>query len=309
MQHKLKPMLAGSIEKVERLSYPVLVTPKLDGIRCLTVRHGERTMAVSRKLKPIPNKYVRTTINTMLPAGLDGELMLRPVEPSSHSEPRTDFGAVSSSFMRQSGKPDFIYHVFDVHNVQDAYIERLAAMAKIVDVAPEWVKGLVPEMIHTPEELLAYESRMLEAGYEGVMIRDPYGPYKHGRSTVREGYLLKLKRFLDAEARVVGVIEELHNANEATVDNLGRTERSSHKANKHGKGSMGALRVEPIGATFPDVEEFKIGTGFSAKQRADFWADREEILGRIVKFKYQPVGAKEAPRFPSFLGFRHEDDM
>lgn len=30
--------------------------------------------------------------------------------------------------------------------------------------------------------------------------------------------------------------------------------------------------------------------------------------GRLVKFKFFPIGSKEAPRFPIFLGERHSDD-
>ena len=31
--------------------------------------------------------------------------------------------------------------------------------------------------------------------------------------------------------------------------------------------------------------------------------------GRLVKFKFFPLGSKEAPRFPIFLGERHPDDL
>ena len=43
----------------------------------------------------------------------------------------------------------------------------------------------------------------------------PNAPYKQGRSTVREGYLLKVKTFLDDEATVVRFEERMHNGNEA----------------------------------------------------------------------------------------------
>ena len=333
-----KPMLAGTIKDVNDLKFPVLATPKLDGIRCLTIELNGKTVAVSRKLKPIPNEYVRAKVETLGP-GFDGELMVRN---------SNDFGSVSSAIMRRDGKPDFEYCVFDIHDSSSAYIDRLEEMALRLksygailcvfdngdDVqeellcgmtgpdgvgvhlckdcrdkddckAPEWVRALIPEDIFDKVGLLAYETKQLKDGHEGVMVRSLDGPYKEGRSTVREGYLLKLKRFEDDEARVIGVIEELHNENEATVDNLGRTKRSSHKANKTGKGSMGALRCTRL----RDGKEFKIGTGFTAEQREELWLEREDVLGRIVKYKSQAVGAQEKPRFPSFLGFRHKDDM
>ncbi|MBU6170578.1 MAG: hypothetical protein KGQ87_03675 [Verrucomicrobia bacterium] len=43
--------------------------------------------------------------------------------------------------------------------------------------------------------------------------------------------------------------------------------------------------------------------------RSDLWSSRETIVGKVVKFSHQPSGAKEAPRFPIFLGFRESWDM
>jgi DNA ligase-1 len=241
-------MLAGTMKNLDDLVFPLLATPKLDGVRALTIERDGKTVAVSRKLKDIPNEFVRAKVQ-MLGHGFDGELTL---------DDDTD------------GEP--------VH-IKDA------------------------------AALIEYEAKCLVDGYEGVMVRSYDGPYKHGRSTVREGYLLKLKRFLDSEAVVTGVIEELHNANEAKKDNLGRTERSTAKAGKVGKGVLGALRCTALadGEGFDKGVEFKIGTGFTAEQREELWA--ENLKGRIVKFKYQPSVGTDKPRFPSFIGFRHEDDM
>ena len=40
--------------------------------------------------------------------------------------------------------------------------------------------------------LQLYEERCLEQGYEGVMLRDPNGLYKFGRSTMREQGLIQV---------------------------------------------------------------------------------------------------------------------
>jgi hypothetical protein len=55
------------------LPFPVLATPKLDGIRCLKL--GGK--ALTRSFKPISNRFVREWIEANLPDGVDGELMLR----------------------------------------------------------------------------------------------------------------------------------------------------------------------------------------------------------------------------------------
>jgi DNA ligase-1 len=54
-----------------RLVFPLGATPKIDGIRALTV--GGRL--VSRTLKPIPNRLLRDALESVLPDGADGELL------------------------------------------------------------------------------------------------------------------------------------------------------------------------------------------------------------------------------------------
>ena len=91
-----KPMLAGKCEQPEALNFPVLATPKLDGIRCLKI--GGR--ALTRSFKPISNTFAREWIEANLPDGVDGELMLRG----------GTFNATTSAIGRESGEPDFVFH-------------------------------------------------------------------------------------------------------------------------------------------------------------------------------------------------------
>jgi DNA ligase-1 len=125
-------------------------------------------------------------------------------------------------------------------------------------------------------------------------------PYKCGRSTLREGWLLKLKRFIDEEAEVVGFEEEMQNNNEKTRDAFGLSERSSHQDNKTGKERLGSFVVKnPRG-------EFKVGTGFTASQRQSFWERRDSLIGKVVTVKFFPIGIKDLPRHPVFKGFRND---
>ncbi len=140
------------------------------------------------------------------------------------------------------------------------------------------------------------------------MLRGPAGPYKQGRSSERQGWLLKLKQFEDAEAVVVGYEEEYENTNTATKNALGRTERSTAKAGMVGKRTLGKFEVMGIGGTYDKVE-FSVGGGFTAAMRQHLWTDRELCLGKILKFKYFASGSKERPRFPVFLGWRDKRDI
>lgn len=315
-----KPLLAETCEDISKLRYPVYSSPKLDGIRC--VKLGGK--ALSRKLKPIPNDFVRAWVEANLPDGVDGELMLRDVMPGTPNHDveveegtvsMSAFSRVSSAIMSKTGEPDFVFQAFDwfVPSLAETeFAERYIDLDLWREscgrtAAFEVLKRfeVVPHMLHSDEASLRQQVALHQAmGYEGTMVRDPNGRYKFGRSTLKEGILLKIKAFADEEAQVIGVVEQMHNGNEATRDALGNVKRSSAKAGKVGNGKLGALVCVTA-----DGVEFEIGTGFTDEQRKDWWSPTW-ALNRVVKFKHQPPpgGRKpgEAPRFPVFLGWRED---
>jgi DNA ligase-1 len=288
-----KPMLAGKCECPDGLCFPVLATPKLDGIRCLKIGGQART----RSFKPISNTFARQWIEANLPDGVDGELMLRG----------GTFNATTSAIGRESGEPDFVFHVFDY--VSEEIDVPYACRVKELQRLPQWehVEKVLPVTIRDADELAAYEEKCVAAGYEGVMVRDPAGPYKCGRSTEREGWLLKIKRFADAEAEVLEPYEGMSNQNEAERDAFGRTKRSLSKAGMVGRGELGGFIVRALDTGV----EFRLGYNhvLGGIDRVSLWLKKEALVGRLVKFSHQPSGAKEAPRFPKFLGFREAWDL
>lgn len=295
----MKPMLA--VEAPKNLKFPLYATPKLDGIRCCITQDLK---AITRSLKPIPNDYIRSQLEGIPELnGMDGELIVG--DPTAEDCYHTTQGAV----MTKAGRPEnFTFFVFDYWNRDGATSWELGqdfvsmALNHIVD---ERVKLLGSAFIKTQTELDAYENDMLQLGYEGLILRYPGSPYKFGRSTAKEGYLLKLKRFVDAEATIVGFEELMRNGNEAKTNALGRTERSSHRAGLVGGGVLGGLLCHDLASG----QAFTLGTGFNAKQRSDIWARREELMGKLVKYKSFKIGERDAPRFPVFLGFRDPSDL
>jgi DNA ligase-1 len=213
--------------------------------------------------------------------------------------------------MSEDGKPDFKFWVFDnIFAGKDTPFE-----TRFLSIGDRLLKArggeldymyIVPHTdIRTQDQLDNEEAKRLGEGYEGLILRDPKGPYKYGRSSTKEGWLLKLKRFSDAEAVIIGVQELFENRTVATKDAFGHTERSTHKENLVGKGTLGALLVKRVS----DHVEFGIGTGFDAKTRQDLWDRRGTLTGKIVKYKFFDGGSKDAPRFPVFIGFRDPRDM
>lgn len=285
-------MLAGKApEDLSTLVYPVYASPKLDGIRCIINEDG---VAVSRKLKPIPNEYVRSCLDG-LPCGLDGELMVDG-----------GFNSVQSAIMSRDGTPDFTFWVFDWWGIPGGYGARYKRIQDSIGIEMcRHAQTLDHRIICSDDELLEFEQKCLEHGFEGAMVRDPDGPYKFGRSTTKQAILLKIKRFETEEATVIGWAERMHNANELQTDELGHAKRSSAKAGKVSAGDMGALQCRT-----PDGAEF--GIGIPANHRRGLWERRNELEGQLVTFRHQPdPGGRQpgqAPRIPIFLGIRHRDD-
>lgn len=283
-----KPTLAVAAD-FAKIVYPVYASPKLDGIRCSVV-DGR---ALTRSLKAVPNLHISTALSDPLFGGFDGEIIIG--SPTS----KTVYTDTVSGVMRVSGQPSFTYFVFDLHDMPDARFEFRLEQLKHLDFPGNFTL-LRQELIRDEAELLAYEASKVEEGYEGIILRSPNAPYKFGRSTVNEGYLLKVKRFEDSECEIIGVEEEMFNGNAAETNELGRTKRSSHKAGKVGKGTMGALIVRDLVSGV----EFNIGTGFTAAQRAEDWE-----IGSLHKYKFFPVGVKDKPRHPVYLGARGRSDL
>lgn len=291
-----KPLLSAKADREDfhRLTYPLLASPKLDGIRAV-VLNGQ---LVSRTLKPIPNDFIRNALSRPCLDGLDGELIVgSPTDPDIYLK-------TNSAVMSKAGEPAFTYFVFDIHNMPATFAKRLDELMDQVGVdARIVVLGHIT--INNEKELISYQEWCLEQGFEGTMLRRPNASYKYGRSTLKEQTLVKVKVFEDGEATIVGMTEEMHNANEATTNALGHTERSSHKDNKVGKGRMGTLVVRDLDSAI----EFEIGTGFTAQQRQEFWDQAGSVVGRVAKYKFFAHGVKTKPRHPVFLGFRDPIDI
>ena len=329
---KFRPNLAAQTDDYDwgKLRYPVLVSPKLDGIRCVT----HPTLGpVSRSLKPIPNRYIRTVLSKPEFRWLDGELVVGAMNAPDV------FSKSQSGVMTHDGIVDFTYVVFDNFEaghmcgfgirIQDA--ERVVSAAQAI--YPEHsvnIQILQHHRVENYEELLRHEEAAIEYGYEGLMIRSLDGKYKFGRSTQIEGGLLKMKRFEDDEAKIIGWEPLLRNENEAKIDALGLQKRGYSKEGKIVDDSMvGRFRVRGVSGSRWAGVEFWIGSGLDESSRMAF---REQLrqdgiqpwpvpymmaytdfknpnnpMGKIISYKYQAHGSQDAPRTPIWKGIRHAE--
>lgn len=166
---------------------------------------------------------------------------------------------------------DLRFVIFDAPTQAGPFEERVIFIADLVKRnQPPYASALAQERCLGLEHLRSELARIEGLGGEGLMLREPKSKYVAGRSTT----LLKVKTFKDAEARVVG-----HQAG----------------AGRH-KGRLGALLVQ-----LADGTPFAVGTGFSDAERED-----PPPVGSIISFRYQELTDAGVPRFPSYVGVRHD---
>lgn len=302
------PMLSAKIDTsdqssvdrdLSKLSYPLIGSPKVDGIRVLI---HPNLGPVTRKLKTVPNKFIYTSLYTSELYGLDGEIIV-----GNDTEEQV-FNSSQSGVMTQDGQPNFTYLVFDSFTHPTlTYRARMAEashrVAESAELGFKHIQLLPWAELTSPKEVLEYEEVCLSKGYEGVMLRHPNQVYKHNRSTLKQQHLIKLKRTADAEATIVGFEPRYRNKNEATRDNLGYARHSDHKAGMVAEETLGAFLCAPDPSS-GFTAEFSIGSGLDDNLRNDFWGRRDELLGKHVSFKYQACGSLDRPRFPIFKGLR-----
>ena len=299
----LKPHKACDVD-LSKLDRVMWVMPKIDGVRALHFNGAFQ----SRTLKPFPNTHLMA-FDWHLLAGLDGELVKG--SPTSGFSCRDTTSGTST--INGPRAQDFTWYIFDCVDPK----ERSAPYAVRYEIARSRVEmlrdvadfglSLVPYEIATSvEDVLRLHAQYVDQGYEGSILRDPQGLYKSGRATVSESAFLRLKDFIEEEAEVLEVIEGEVNNNVATINKLGYTERSSHKANKVGNGMVGSLRCRDL----KTGQEIMVSAGrLTHEERKYFFENTAKILGRIAKYRAMPYGKKSLPRFPTFQCFREAFDL
>jgi DNA ligase 1 len=292
----------------------VLVQPKIDGVKAINIEGKLK----GRSLKALDNKFVTEQFSKPEYEGFEGEMILG-TDPALPDLCRDS----SSALRRVEGEPVCTWYVFDytLLGVLDlGYHERIKQLSReilrhnIKNV--EIVRGRICE---TMQEVLDYEEECLRDGYEGICIRDTSLPYKQGRAGKTFMGVWRVKRFIDAEAKVIRITEGNHNANEAKTNELGRTERSLHQENLVPNGLLGNMEGELLeDLKDPQTQEVLVKKGtiitispgeMDHKTRKLYFDNPEMIVNKVVKFKSFPKGLKDKPRFPIFLSIREEFDI
>jgi DNA ligase-1 len=261
----IEPMLAHPFEKQgEKISYPCLGQPKLDGIRCIAIKKGDNVTLWTRTRKPIYSCPHIVEAVSLLPMGdiiLDGELY--------NHDLKNDFEKIVSAVRKDEPSEEskkVQYHVYDIVIPDMDFIDR-AKFFKQNDIACAVIHVVPTVKVESAEEVPGLYTKFASKGYEGAMLRNIKGHYEHRRSV----NLIKVKKFEDKEFKIVGAEE-------------GRGKLSGH---------LGAWVCEnDKGMTF------KATMSVPQEIKKTMWTNKDTYLEKQLTVQFQGVTKDGIPRFP-----------
>jgi DNA ligase-1 len=313
----IKAMRAANYDPA-KIKFPVWAEPKIDGVR----GYNPDGILLARTMKKLKNKYTTEFFSGPDYIGFDGEL-------AANHECHPDLCRLTSSAVGTiEGKPYVLWHIFDY--VTEAtrglpYSRRKDILErKIRDLQANGKCGylrVVPHIVcNNMAELTAAHEHFMELGYEGTCFYGPNVTHKEGKSSPTHNGVLRIKDFIDAEAVVLEIVEGETNNNEAQVNELGRTFRTSHQENKVSNGMVGSMTCKMLDDVYDLHDHTKlllakhqiitVSPGkMTEKDRIYYFQHQIGLIGQAIKFKFFPKGIKDKPRFPTFESIRLPEDM
>lgn len=300
-----KPILAPNESiNLEMLKYPLLVSTKLDGIRCIFYK-GE---ILSRSLKPIQNEQLRNRFEPLRKYSeqsnviLDGEIY----------SPKRTFQSITHFVMTQNLETEVLpedlkFYCFDTlieEKPNEPFNKRSERGQIITQNFSSIAEYVVQREANSEYKVLEIFETVLNEGYEGLILRDPEGRYKFGRGTVKEGLIYKLKPFVTFESQITGIVQStaVNEEAEKKTNELGRSVTSKKKDDRHVIEKASAFWVKYEG------KDLKVTLAMTDEEKEEVWKNKTSYIGKTIEYKGMMVGAKDVPRHPVMLRFRQDKD-
>lgn len=246
----------------ERVTYPCLVSPKIDGLRCIY----ERGELFSRKGNRIQGlQWLIDRLKAVVPDGvtrLDGEIVA----------PGANFDEISGKLRSFNETPDAHYYIFDMvlTDSRPLYTREAALTTWYNGLSMDGIRGFSPLTSVTCQneaQVLHEFDKALAEGLEGVMVKAEGSVYYTGRKY----FWQKVKKSDSVDLPVVGV-------------ELGKGKYD---------GMVGALVCQ-----LPNGNMTHVGTGLNDNQRATWAADPSLIVGKCVEVEFMEHSSKGVLRHP-----------
>jgi len=272
---EIKPMLALDFKKrKDKISYPVDISPKLDGCRAISFWEDNKIVLKSRSGKEwLFTKHINNELTTLLPENivLDGELYRGGIP----------FQTLMSYMKREQDNnllvQYWIYDIIDLNNLDATWLERKELLKDYATkYNSEYIKFVLTEEVINEQEVLLKEAEYVSEGWEGAMVRLHTGKYESG---YRSSSLLKCKSFQDEEFKITGFTE-----------------------------GLGKFKGCIIFICETNGKEFKVVPKATEEQKKEMFKNGNSYIGKLLTVKYFGLSEDNVPRFP--VGrLRLEEDL
>ena len=313
----LKHVMKGLNEIVafdhHAIRYPQLASVKMDGFRLLNLC-GEKLL--SPALKPFPNENMRKHLYHFLVFCEENRI----VTDGEFWSPTLTFQALQS-VVRSHNKPipaDVKYYIFDAMSEEewdsgkekifnDRYKDAFGNLVSFPNVQ-------LVDQIHISDAVSAEHlfETMIEDGQEGIILRNPYATYKHGRTTLRQDGMWKFKQFLTLDTVIVGIEEgtRMKAGLARTMNEIGELERTYRNEDYEPNSMVGAFVCQ--NNAYEPTFKVKPGKGHDNYLKTKWWLDYqqwpEKWRGKHIEYKYMPHGTMDKPRIGNLVRFRPDLD-
>jgi len=321
------------------------IQPKYDGWRCIIIIRDGKVFIYSRSGKPMYNtQFVEAAVKQLFPSNvvLDGELLWILEDGTMSFKETSRVLGTDVSTVPEADIQRLKFCVFDMIPLEEwdsqnfsmpfskrsanvrEYFRRATpeSLPPFVDVdqqTPEYRRQLISlcddrtalqflREAPTQRLDLSTEDQIKQHvldGFEGSILRYGLKAYELKRSK----WTLKWKQFFDCNLTVVGSYE-------GKDRNLGRLGGLSCRGEFIQRpGSDLGYEIKPdLGQPIApeNMVTADVGGGFKDAQRVEFWATREQLVGKVIEVKYQELskddtGVGWSLRFNPFRRFR--DDL
>lgn len=271
------------------LKFPVAVQPKLNGKRCRVYIKGQNVILESRGGEMIKYyDHIREEAQILLQklpkeTELDGELYLHTLS----------FNKLQSIFQTENFEHPhnrrIQFHIFDLISKDIIYNERHQLLVKAFENTQlESIILNSMKLVSSHQEIKDQHDRLVEQGYEGLIIRHWYQESMTSKERElclykgkRNNNWLKYKCYLDEEGIIEGVYE--------------------------GEGTEKGLALFVI----RDKQgiQVKARPRGTFEQRRDWFQNQGSVIGKTYTFRYFSRSDKGVPEQPTGVGFRGIDDL
>jgi DNA ligase-1 len=277
---RVNPMLAKSYDDYcDELTFPLYSQPKLDGLRMIVTRYG----AYSRLWKPfVTVNHIREALQSLFDKhpeikAFDGEIYNHHYKDNFEKIVSLTKKTKPTAKDIEDAEDMLEFHIYDyVSETPDSFDSRITKLRSLFNgFRRNCLNPVRSTLCYNQQDLDSEYEHVLEAGYEGQMIRNPKSPYQHKRTKD----LLKRKEFTDSEFEIVGYNEG--------------------EGNRQGCIILKLIAPE-TGKLFDSVP-----TGSLEYQRS-LWNNREKLLGQRATVKYQGLTQEGIPRFNNTIKIRNK---